>query len=415
METAEGIRYEVRCQGKAAGYCALSIKVGTRDEGAYHSGIAHFVEHTLFKGTSHKSASTINGFLEKTGGELNAFTAKEEIVLHATVLSDEMGKAASLLMEIAFDAQFPSEEIEVEKGVVTDEIASYKDSPADDIYDVFEEKLFAGSTLSRPILGTEESVRQIDADELRRFRKEFFVPERMTLTMVSPLPEAKMKGMIEKLSARWAGGVTAPADSGKLPASAGTESSLCRIPFRRFDITEDKNNNEVNCILGSTAPSLGEEKDRLTAILLCNILGGPASNSLLGAVLREKHGWVYNVDCSYTPYTDTGIAAIMFGCEKENLAKCEKTIRRELQRIQEKALSEAKLKMAKKQLLGQNTIGMENGESLCISMGKSLMAFGRIMSDGEAEKKISSISAEDVRLMACRLFAEDRLCRLVYL
>ena len=407
MKTKEGIRYEVRSQGKAAGYCALSIKVGTRDEGAYHSGIAHFLEHTLFKGTSHKSASTINGFLEKTGGELNAFTAKEEIVLHATVLSAEMEKAASLLMEIAFDAQFPSEEIEVEKGVVIDEIASYKDSPADDIYDVFEEKLFAGSSLSRPILGTEESVRQIDADELRRFRKEFFVPGRMTFTMVSPLSAAKMKDIIEKLSAKWAG-----ADSG-IPTCR--KNGVCDVPCARFDITEDKGNNEVNCILGSTAPSLGEEKDRLTAILLCNILGGPASNSLLGAVLREKHGWVYNVDCSYTPYSDTGIAAIMFGCEKENLAKCEKTIRRELQRIQEKPLSDPKLKMAKKQLLGQNTIGMENGEALCISMGKSLMAFGRIMSDGEAEEKIAAISAEDVRLMACRLFDKEKLSRLVYL
>ena len=407
MKTKEGIQYEVRSQGKAAGYCALSIKVGTRDEGAYHSGIAHFLEHTLFKGTSRKSASTINGFLEKTGGELNAFTAKEEIVLHATVLSAEMEKAASLLMEIAFDAQFPSEEIEVEKGVVIDEIASYKDSPADDIYDVFEEKLFAGSSLSRPILGTEESVRQIDADELRRFRKEFFVPGRMTFTMVSPLPAAKMKGIIEKLSAKWAG-----ADPGIPPRR---KNGVGEVPCTRFDITEDKGNNEVNCILGSKAPSLGEEKDRLTAILLCNILGGPASNSLLGAVLREKHGWVYNVDCSYTPYSDTGIAAIMFGCEKENLAKCEKTIRRELQRIQEKPLSEPKLKMAKKQLLGQNTIGMENGEALCISMGKSLMAFGRIMSDGEAEEKIAAISAEDVRLMACRLFDKEKLSRLVYL
>lgn len=409
MKTEEGIQYEVRSQGKAAGYCALSVKVGTRDEGAYHNGIAHFLEHTLFKGTSRKSAAVINGFLEKSGGELNAFTTKEEIVLHATVLSSEMEKAASLLMEIAFDAQFPTEEIEVEKGVVIDEIASYKDSPADDIYDVFEEKLFAGSTLSRPILGSEDSVRQINAEELRLFRKEFFVPERMTFTMVSPLTEARMRRIVEKLSAKWAG---AYAEKGR---PAGDRCPSPAIQEIRFDITEDKNNNEVNCILGCTAPSLLEEKDRLTAILLCNILGGPASNSILGAVLREKHGWVYNVDCSYTPYSDTGIATIMFGCEKENLTKCEKTIHRELQRMQEKTLSESKLKMAKKQLLGQNTIGMENGEALCISMGKSLMAFGCIMSEGEAERKIAAISAEDVRLMASRLFSRDRMSRLVYL
>lgn len=194
-----GIRYAVRTYGAAVGYCALSVKVGSRDEGGYHSGIAHFMEHTLFKGTSRRSAAVVNNCLEKLGGELNAYTTKEEIVLHATVLKQDIEKAAALLLEIAFDAQFPEEEIEIEKGVVIDEIASYKDSPSEDIYDRFEEKLFEGSPLSHPILGTKKSVKAITSDELRRFREEFFTPGRMVMTMVSPLPEKKMAGIIEKL------------------------------------------------------------------------------------------------------------------------------------------------------------------------------------------------------------------------
>jgi len=197
--TARGIRYAVRSYGNAAAYCALSINVGTRNEGDYHNGIAHFTEHTLFKGTSHKSSAVINSYLEKHGGELNAFTTKEEIVLHATVLKEDLSRAVSLLLELAFDANFPDEEIEIEKGVVIDEIASYEDSPADEIYDKFEEKLFVGTALGRPILGTKESVSAITPQELRNFHREFFKPERMVLSIVAPYQEKDIVNLISKL------------------------------------------------------------------------------------------------------------------------------------------------------------------------------------------------------------------------
>jgi len=198
-KTDNGIRYAVRSYGNAVAYCALSIKVGAHDPSRYHDGIAHFTEHTVFKGTSHKSASVINSYLERLGGELNAFTTKEEIVLHATVLKEHLPKAAALLLELAFDAQFPDAEVEVEKGVVIDEIASYKDFPAEDLYDRFEEKLFEGTPLAPPILGSKKSVLAISAEELRSYRKEYFVPEKMVLTMVSPMDEKKMVSLVEKL------------------------------------------------------------------------------------------------------------------------------------------------------------------------------------------------------------------------
>ncbi len=399
-----GLRYAVRSYGNAVGYCALSIRVGTRDEGDYHSGIAHFVEHTLFKGTSRKSVTAINNALERLGGELNAYTTKEEIVLHATVLKKDLAKAASLLMEIATDAQFPEDDIEIEKGVVIDEIASYKDYPAEEIYDRFEERLFAGSDLSRPILGTEDSVKAITSAELRRFRSQFFTPDRMVMTMVSPLAEEKMAGIVSNVVAKSSGGapVRERGTAGTLPKGFGS-------------VTLDKDNNQVNCVMGSFAPSLKDERERLAAILLCNILGGPSSNSILGSNLREKHGWVYNVECNYTPYSDTGIATINFGCDKENLARCQKAVRHELKKLIEAPLSPARLRAAKIQMLGQNAIGMENGEAQCLSMGKSMLSFGRIADDNEVQERIMSVSAEQLQDAARHIFNPDTLSTLIFL
>ena len=402
------MKYAVHNFGNAVAYCALSIKAGTRDEEGFHSGIAHFVEHTLFKGTTRHNSDYINNRLELLGGELNAYTTKEEIVLHATVLKKDIAKAASLLAEIAFESTFPDEEIEIEKGVVIDEIASYKDSPSEDIYDVFEEKLFAGSPLAKLILGTPESVQAISSEELRCFRSTFFTPERMSFSVVGPLPEAKMEEMIREISAGYrdicAGG------------SKAVAREACGIGRgTAFDETIDKHDHQVNCLIGGTAPSLDREEDRLATILLCNMLGGPASNSILGRILRERHGWVYNVECSYTPYSDSGVAIIAFGCEEENLAKCERVVRRQLRLLQDKELSPSRLKAAKRQLLGQNAISLESGEAQCLSMGKSLMCFGRVHSDGQLAEKVMAITAAKVREMACEVFGDDKLSRLVYL
>lgn len=399
-----GMQYAVRKAGSAVAFCALSIRVGTRDEGEFHSGIAHFVEHTLFKGTSKRSAEAVNNCLERLGGELNAFTTKEEIVLHATVLKEDLPRALSLLLEIAFLASFPEDEIEVEKGVVIDEIASYEDSPSEDIYDKFEEKLFAGHPLSRPILGTAESVLAISAGELHEFRSRFFVPERMALTVVAPFEETKSEQLVLKQLA-WLG------EQNFAPAQKPVPS---HVTANHFDIVQHKDNHQVNEVLGGFAPSVDNSRDRLATILLCNILGGPASNSMLNATLREKHGWVYNVECFYTPFRDSGVVAIAFGCDKENLKKCEKAIARQVLSLQEKELSPARLKAAKRQLLGQNAIGLENGEAQCLSMGKSLLNWGEIASDQDVICKVEAITSEDIKRLACSLFAPEALSRMIY-
>ena len=414
-----GLRYAVRKGGSSVGYCALSIRCGTRDEEGYHSGIAHFTEHTIFKGTAHKSAAVVNGYLDRLGGELNAFTTKEEIVLHATVLKEDLPKAAGLLFELATEATFPDREIETEKGVVIDEIQSYKDSPADEVYDRFEEMLYEGHPLGRPILGTPASVRRITPDELKRFVRQNFTPDRMAFTMMADLDEARMEKDIHKLAAHYfsnpsGGNLSYDAEGGTV-FKGDIPSGKDGIKCHHFDKTVDKRNHEVNAVIGGAAPSLYEEKDRITAILLANILGGPASNSILNDILREKNGWVYGVECGYTQYRDTGIMAISLGCDKGNLEKCFSAIGKAIRSLQDNPLGDRRLRAAKKQLLGQLAIGSESGEAQCLSMGKSLLAFGRVASSAENKAAIEAVTSADLQAMAARIFAESNLSRLIYL
>ena len=411
-KTDSGLQYAVKRSGSSVGYCALSIKCGTRDEEGFHSGIAHFVEHTIFKGTEHRSASVINGYLDKLGGELNAFTTKEEIVFHATVLKEDLPKASALLFELATCPTFPEHEINTEKGVVIDEIHSYKDTPSEDIYDRFEEMLFEGHPLSRPILGTAASVKKISHDELIRFVREKFLPEKMAFTVVADIDEKKMERDVLKLEGKFFGRTDKElSDKVNEPVS----DSCGPVPGERFEKTLNKRNHQANCVMGGFAPSLYQERERLATVLLCNILGGPASNSILNSVLREKNGWVYGVECGYTQFADTGMVAISLGCDKNNLDRCLNAIEKEIRKLQEAPLTERKLKAAKKQLMGQLAISGDNGETQCLSMGKSLLAYGKISGDRKTKELIEGITAEDIREMAQVIFAPEKLSRLIYI
>ena len=406
--TAEcGLQYAVKKSGSSVAYCALSIKCGTRDELGYHSGLAHFVEHTLFKGTERRSASVINGYLDRLGGELNAFTTKEEIVFHATVLKEDLHKAASLLFELATSPTFPQHEIETEKGVVIDEIHSYKDSPSEDIFDKFEEMVFAGHPLSGNILGTVASVKKINRDELLKFVKEKFRPEKMAFSIVADIDEKKLEKEAQKLCKQYFADCPT--------AEPHSEPQKVEHTYVPFDKTLSKRNHQANCIIGGPAPSLYQERERLATVLLCNILGGPANNAILNSVLREKNGWVYGVECSYTQFADSGLVAISLGCDKSNLDKCIEAIYKELRKLQATPLSDRKLKAAKKQLLGQIAISGDNGETQCLSMGKSLLAYGKISGGKETRELVEKISAADIQEMANTVFNIQTLSKLVYI
>ena len=284
-----GLRYAVRRAGNAVAYCALHVRCGTRDEAGFHGGIAHFIEHTLFKGTRRHTAGWISSRLDRLGGELNAYTTKEEIVLHATVLKEDLDKALSLLWELATEATFPEAEIETERGVIIDEIISYKDNPAEDIYDCFDEKLFKGHALGGRILGTRASVRKITSEELRRFYQRFFIPENMALTVVADLDEAVLERRVVKVAgdSRYKTGNDG-GETGNDRGDAGNDGrGKGAVQVQVFSERLNKRNHEVNAIIGGPAPSLYEERDRITTVLLMNPLGGPASNSILGSILRH--------------------------------------------------------------------------------------------------------------------------------
>ena len=432
--TCEGcLRYAVRRNSSAVAYCSLSIGRGTSDEGSFPEGIAHFVEHTIFRGTASKSAAVISGYLDRLGGELNAYTTKEEIVLHATTLKEDLWKAVGLLFELATQPTFPESEIETERTVVLDEIISYKDNPAEDVYDNFESMLFEGHPLGRRILGTQASVKKITAGQLRAFVSENFVPGNMALSIVANVDESVLEKKVlrfaNKLFAN-SGGPTLRGlklflgvsqkfcptpDTPEFPSCHFDQGQEGRAEKSPFNKVVDKHNHEVNAVIGGFAPSLYEMPDRLVAAMLVNILGGPASNSLLNKELREKHGWVYSVECSYTQYRDTGIAAITFGCDKPHLDCCLKAIHRILGSLREVPLSERRLQGFRKQLLGQIAISSDNGEAQCLSMGKSLLAWNRIPSNEEIRKTLEAVTSDDLLRMSRRIFAADKLSTLIYL
>ena len=402
-----GIRYAVKKSGGRVACCSVSIKGGTASEGALPEGTAHFVEHTVFKGTSRHGAAWINSRLDLLGGELNAYTTKEEIVLHATVLKEDLRTALDLLLELATEASFPQKDIEIERGVVIDEIRSVKDMPADDIYDSFEGLLFGDDPLGRRILGTAASVRKIRREHLTAFKEAGFRPERMAVAVVSGDDEKKTSELVERMALKYFGTC----------ASTVAKEVLRSAPAAtfRFEKVTDKRNHEVNAILGGPAPSLYEEKDRICAAVLANILGGPGGNSLLNACLRERKGWVYGVECTYTQYSRGGVMAISLGCERENLEKCLAATRDILDRLISAPLSEAKLRQARRQILGQIGIASDNPETQCLSMGRSLLAFGRVFSPEEERDAVCGVGSQDLQAMAARLFRADALSTLIFL
>lgn len=427
--TAAGsLRYAVLKSGGRVAYCALSISGGTSAEGSRPCGTAHFLEHTLFKGTDRHNASWVAGRLDQLGGELNAYTAKEEIVLHATVLKEDLRTALDLLLELATCPSFPQKEIDVERGVVIDEIRSGKDVPQDEIYDEFEELFFESHPLSRRILGTASSVRSITREHLCSFVRDNFRPDRMAITVVSGQEEDYAEALILKLAQKYfstpvRGSIPNPStDPGVAPGpglgtAPGVAPSAGFAPSASvsvFSKTVSRRYHEACIVIGAQAPSLFSGKERTVAALLANILGGPATNSLLNLYLREKKGWVYGIECSYTQYSSTGVMAILIGCEHSNVDSCISATKKIIGSLIDKPMSEGKLKAAKRQFLGQMGIAADNGESLCLSMGKSLLAFGKVSTLQQNVEAVESITVSDIQEMARRIFSPEKISTLIY-
>jgi predicted Zn-dependent peptidase len=363
----------------------------------------------LFKGTSRHCQREINNRLERLGGELNAFTTKEETVVHSTTLKEDISKSTDLLFEIVLSSTFPEKELIKERSVILDEINMYKDSPAERIYDEFEELLFGCHPLSRSILGNAKSLKKISTKDLCDYAESRFIPHSLSFTAVADINPATVANMVEKAISRHYNGrkeIESP-----LQAISGKESSLDKGALFHKEVS--RKNHQAHCIVGTSAYSL-YDKSRLALLLLCNVLGGPSSNSRLNQRLRERSALVYAVESSYTQYSDTGTFAIYFGCDKGDVEKCLSLTDKEIGYFRDGRMTEAQLKSAKKQLLGQHAISSDNGEVQALSMGKSLLSYGNVMPDSEIRRLIEEITAEEIRSVACEVLAPERLSTLIY-
>lgn len=399
---SNGLRFALKHSNSQVAYCALSIRCGTSVEPETLGGLAHLTEHMLFKGTSRRSSASINDRLERLGGELNAYTTKEEIVIYSTTLKEDVLKAVDLLFELAFDSAFLPKELEKEKSVVVDEINLYKDSPSDYIFDDFEQYLYEGCPLSRHILGTAKTLKRITSADLQDFTRACFLPCNMSFSVVGDFEFCKIADAVEKRMLKYA-----PSDYTAQPVVAP------EVKVNVFRRDENKKHHQSNCIIGAPAYSLFDSR-RIALVLLMNILGGPSCNSRLNSLLRERKALVYNIEASYTPYSKTGCVMFYFGCEKENVDKCIKLVLGELGKLRSTPLSNTALRYAKKQLLAQNAISSENGEAQALAIGRSMLNFGDYMSDAQVRTRVEALSAEELQAVAGDVFAEDKLSFLIY-
>lgn len=381
-------------------YSALMTNTGTRDELPNEHGIAHFLEHMFFKGTAHRKPHHINSLLDSVGGELNAYTAKEEIVVHATVLKRDFHKAADLISDVFFNSIFPEVEIEKERGVILDEINSYKDNPAEMIFDDFEDIVFEGSSLGRNILGTKKSLKKIKTANFHDFIDRNYSTKETVFMVMGNVSLKRFKAVCDKYLG----------DISERASNRVRETLPLYIP-KTIEIS--KNTFQVHTILGARALRF-DDKKRIPLALLSNMLGGPSANSILNVLLREKHGLTYGVENNFSTYSDSGIASIYFSCDKGNHEKCMNLIAGELKKMRDNLLTTLQLNRAKKQFIGQLTISSDNNENYLLSSGRSFLLYGDIDTVERSHQKIGAINPSDILEVANEIFDPANLSTLIY-
>ncbi len=385
----------------AVAYCGIVINTGSRDEADDEQGMAHFIEHMLFKGTEKRRSGHIINRLENVGGELNAFTSKEETVVYATVLKEYFERAIELVSDIALHSTFPQKEIDKEVVIIVDEIQSYKDSPSELIYDDFEELVFANHPIGHNILGKSELLEKYSTDDAFRFVKKHYRADEMVFFVLGDLDFKQLVRWAEKYLQTE---VSEPKQAERIPPTS----------YQPIKKEINKNTHQVHFMLGNRAYDL-HNPNRMGMYLLNNILGGPGMNSLLNLSLREKHGLVYNVESSYQPFTDTGLWTVYFGCDSDNAARCEQLVYTELQKLREQPLSANALKKYKLQLMGQMAISTEQKENLALSLGKSFLRYGKIDDLDIVKQRIEEVTAEKLQEIANEIFNPEQLSVLKYL
>lgn len=400
-----GLRLVHRLVDSPVAYLGIMVGAGTRDELPGETGMAHYIEHTVFKGTERRSSRMIINRIENVGGEINAYTTKEETTFYVATPEEHSERALELLADMIFHPVFPKRETDKERQVIYDEIESYNDSPSELIYDDFESLLFAGHPLANPILGTKKTLRYFNAEKAHAFMNRTYSPSRMVVFAETHMPFARFLRMAEKCVEKEAiGRMMMENPAGRSPFEVPSKSHEDRMAIYR------KHTHQSHVMLGGHAYPIGHEK-QLAAYLLNNILGGGSMNSLLNIALREKNGLVYTVESIYTPLSDTGYWSVYFACDPENREKCLELVGRELDKLMDKPLADQLMRRAFRQMRGLMAISAENRENSALSMAKLMLYRGEAPRWEETLERISALTAHDLHVVSQELFdSSKRFC-----
>ena len=414
---ANGLRIIHLPSAQPVVYCGYAVGAGTRDEElGREEGMAHFCEHITFKGTERRSSMQILGYLESVGGDLNAFTNKEETVYHAAVLKENIDRAVDLLTDIVFHSTYPQAEIDKEVEVIVDEIESYNDSPAELVYDLFENAVFGGHPLGHNILGTAEKLRRYTTADALRFTRRYYRPENSVFFAYGDVDFRKLVRLLERANANVAAVSLPPQQQALCDESAGCcgndTATAVLPPYVAQHIEHHMDTHLAHVMLGTRAYDVHDER-RIALYLLNNILGGPGMTARLNVSLRERNALVYTVESMAQSYSDTGLWAVYFGCDPKNVKRCLRLIRRELDKVMQRPQSDAQLRAAKRQIRGQIGLACDSRESFALDFAKSYLHYGWKKDVTALCERIDALTAADLQRVAQDLFAEERLTMLV--
>lgn len=395
-----GLRIIHEPSASKVAYCGFAVDAGTRDEGENEQGMAHFVEHLIFKGTQKRKAWHILNRMENVGGDLNAYTNKEETVVYAAFLTGHFDRAAELLADIVFHSTFPQNEIEKETEVIIDEIQSYEDTPSELIFDDFEDMIFRNHPLGRNILGRPEQLKTFRSEDAASFTSRFYRPSNMVFFILGNFDFRKIVRRIEKLTADI---LPAEVENRRTPPPL-------YVPER---LVVPKETHQAHVMIGSRGYNAYDDK-RTALYLLNNILGGPGMNSRLNVSLRERRGLVYTVESNLTSYTDTGAFCVYFGTDPDDVDTCLRLTYKELKRMRDVKMTSSQLAAAKKQLIGQIGVASDNNENNALGMAKTFLHYNKYESSESVFRRIEALTAEELLEVANEMFAEEYLSTLIY-
>ena len=423
-------------------YCGYQINAGTRNEEPGEEGLAHFCEHVTFKGTERRKAWHILNCLESVGGDLNAYTNKEGTVYYSAILKEHIARAVDLLSDIVFHSVYPQAEIDKEVEVICDEIESYNDSPAELIYDEFENILFKGSPLGHNILGTAEQVRAFKTEDALRFTRKLYRPDNAIFFAYGDIDFKKLVKLIQKALGECPKGRELACSADCKSAETPTEERIAeetptgetpteemeagdanhKVQSSKFNVQSkvagqtivmQKNTHQAHVMIGTRAYDVNDDR-RMPLYLLNNMLGGPGMNAKLNLALREHNGLVYTVESTMVAYGDTGTWSIYFGCDEHDVKRCLRLVRKELDKFMQKPLSDAQLKAAKKQIKGQIGVACDNRENFALDFGKSFLHYGWEKNVDRLYEQVDEITAAQIQAVAQELFDKDRLTTLIF-